>query len=92
MGAVRSSLLSSTHPVDLCTYLFRFSLDYGLAASDDLGVPLLLADGKLFMVACGTKVKILDARQPHRGCRVRILEGEFFGKTAFAPRNHLQVQ
>jgi len=61
------------------------------AASDDLGVPLLVADGKLFMVACGTKVKILDARQPQRGCRVRILEGEFFGKTAFAPRKHLEV-
>jgi DNA-binding winged helix-turn-helix (wHTH) protein len=60
-------------------------------AGDDLGIPLLVEAGKLLMVPCGTKVKILDARQPQRGCPIRILEGEFYGQKAFAPRTHLAL-
>jgi len=60
-------------------------------AGDDLGVPLLVEAGKLLMVPCGIQVKILDARQPQRGCPIRILEGEFYGQKAFAPREHLAV-
>lgn len=61
------------------------------AAKDDLGISLLVAGGKLLMVACGTKVKILDARDPQRGCQVRILGGEFIGERAFVPRKHLEI-
>jgi len=61
------------------------------AANDELGIPFLLAGGQVLMVACGTMVRILEARQPERGCRVRILEGEFYGQKAFAPRKHLEV-
>jgi DNA-binding winged helix-turn-helix (wHTH) protein len=59
------------------------------AAGDDLGISLLVAAEKLLLVSCGTKVKILEARQPHFGCRVRILKGQFVGATAFAPRQFL---
>jgi DNA-binding winged helix-turn-helix (wHTH) protein len=59
------------------------------AASDDLGISLLVAAEKLLLVSCGTKVRILEARQPQFGCRVRILKGQFVGATAFAPRQFL---
>jgi DNA-binding winged helix-turn-helix (wHTH) protein len=59
------------------------------AAKDDLGISLLCADEKLLLVACGTKVKILDAPDPGQGFRVRILGGQFIGKKAFAPRKFL---
>jgi DNA-binding winged helix-turn-helix (wHTH) protein len=60
------------------------------AASDDLGISLLVAAEKLLLVSCGTKVKILEARQPQLGCSVRILKGQFVGATAFAPRQFLE--
>ena len=56
------------------------------AASDDLGISLLVADEKLLLVSCGTKVKILDASNAALGCSVRILGGQFVGERAFAPR------
>ena len=59
------------------------------AASDDLGISLLVADEKLLLVSCGTKVKILDASDPAVGCKVRILGGQFVGEKAFAPRTYL---
>jgi DNA-binding winged helix-turn-helix (wHTH) protein len=59
------------------------------AAKDDLGISLLVAAEKLLMVNNGTKVKILDARNPARGCKVRILGGQFVGEQAFAPRAFL---
>jgi len=59
------------------------------AASDDLGISLLTAAEKLLLVPCGTTVKILEAREPERGCRVRILKGHFIGRLAFAPREFL---
>lgn len=59
------------------------------AAKDDLGISLLVAAEKLLMVNSGTKVKILDARDPGHGCKVRILGGQFVGEQAFAPRVYL---
>src|SRR5271156_1570475 len=58
-------------------------------ASDDLGISLLVADEKLLLVSCGTKVKILDASNAALGCKVRILGGQFVGERAFAPRAYL---
>lgn len=60
------------------------------AARDDLGISLLVAAQKLLMVAGGTPVKILEAKNPEAGCRVRILQGQFIGETAFVPRKYLQ--
>jgi DNA-binding winged helix-turn-helix (wHTH) protein len=59
------------------------------AAKDDLGISLLVADEKLLLVKCGTKVKILDATNPTLGCKVRILGGQFVGEKAFSPRAYL---
>jgi DNA-binding winged helix-turn-helix (wHTH) protein len=59
------------------------------AAHDDLGISLLVADQKLLMIAEGTQVKILEAGNPELGCRVRILQGQFIGETAFVPRKNL---
>jgi DNA-binding winged helix-turn-helix (wHTH) protein len=58
-------------------------------AKDDLGISLLVADEKLFLVNCGTRVKVLDASKPEFGCHVRILGGQFVGQKAFAPRAYL---
>jgi DNA-binding winged helix-turn-helix (wHTH) protein len=59
------------------------------AAQDDLGISLLVADEKLLLVECGTKVKILDASNAGFGCKVRILGGQFVGAQAFARRAQL---
>jgi DNA-binding winged helix-turn-helix (wHTH) protein len=56
------------------------------AAQDDLGISLMVANEKLLLVSCGTKVKILSAANPAEGCYVRILGGQFVGEKAFAPR------
>jgi len=73
-------------PVDEGTLAEKESYE---AARDDLGLTLLVAAEKLLLVPCGTKVKILEARQPLAGCRVRILEGHFIGAIAFAPSKYL---
>jgi DNA-binding winged helix-turn-helix (wHTH) protein len=52
------------------------------AASDDVGLSLLIASQKLLMVPDGTPVRILEIRQTDSRCQVRILEGEHYGKTA----------
>jgi DNA-binding winged helix-turn-helix (wHTH) protein len=59
------------------------------AAQDDLGISLMVADEKLLLVSCGTKVKILEAANSTAGCKVRILGGQFVGEKAFAPRAYL---
>jgi DNA-binding winged helix-turn-helix (wHTH) protein len=59
------------------------------SAKDDLGISLLVAAEKLLLVECGTRVKILDARDVALGCKVRILGGQFVGEQAFAPRANL---
>jgi len=73
-------------PVDEDTLAEKESYE---AAHDDLGLTLMVAAEKLLLVPCGTKVKILEARQPLGGCRVRILEGHFIGVIAFAPSKYL---
>ena len=52
------------------------------AASDDVGLSLLIASQKLLMVLDGTPVRVLEIRQPDSCCQVRFLEGEHYGKTA----------
>ena len=59
------------------------------AAQDDLGISLMVADEKLLLITCGTKVKILEAAGSATGCKVRILGGQFVGEKAFAPRAYL---
>lgn len=53
-------------------------------ANDDVGLSLLIAAQKLFLVANGTPVRILELRDGSR-CLVRILDGEHYGKTALVP-------
>jgi len=52
------------------------------AASDDVGLSLLIASQKLLMVPDGTPVRVLEIRPPDSCCQVRFLEGEHYGKTA----------
>jgi hypothetical protein len=59
------------------------------AASDDVGLSLLIASQKLLMVPDGTQVRILEIQQPDSNCLVRILEGEHYGKTAVLPLKQL---
>src|SRR5438067_2082987 len=72
--------------VDEETATEREKLD---AANDDVGLSLLIASQRLLMVPNGTQVRILevDSTQPH--CRVRILDGEHYGKTAVVPLKQL---
>jgi DNA-binding winged helix-turn-helix (wHTH) protein len=55
------------------------------AANDDLGTSLLIAAQKLFLVANGTEIRILEVHQSVSRCVVRILDGEHYGKTALVP-------
>ncbi len=55
------------------------------AANDDVGLSLLIAAQKLFLVANGTPVRVLEFQQAASRCLVRILEGEHYGKTALVP-------
>src|SRR5438552_3646233 len=52
------------------------------AASDDVGLSLLIASQKLLMVPDGTPARMLEIRRPESCCQVRFLEGEHYGKTA----------
>ena len=55
------------------------------AAKDDVGLSLLIAAQKLFLVANGTPLRILEVQETMSRCQVRILEGEHYGKTALVP-------
>lgn len=55
------------------------------AANDDVGLSLLIAAQKLFLVANGTQVRVLEFQETAARCLVRILEGEHYGKTALVP-------
>src|SRR5215831_2557899 len=55
------------------------------AANDDVGVSLLIAAQKLFLVGNGTQVRVLEVQPSASRCLVRILEGEHYGKTALVP-------
>jgi DNA-binding winged helix-turn-helix (wHTH) protein len=59
------------------------------AANDDVGLSLLIAAQKLFMVHKGTSVRILEVQERASRCLVRILEGEHYGKTALVPLKFL---
>lgn len=76
-------------PVDAITLKEREKLE---AARDDLGLSLLFASRKLLLVRIGTRVKVLNVL-PEGSCpEVRILEGEFTGETALAPRKCLREE
>ncbi len=60
------------------------------AANDDLGLSMLIASRKILLLPSGTKVRVLESRQPHPSYQVRILEGEYVGETALVPRKHLE--
>lgn len=55
------------------------------AANDDVGLSLLIAAQKLFLVSNGTPVRILEVQETASRFLVRILEGEHYGKTALVP-------
>jgi len=55
------------------------------AANDDVGLSLLIAAQKLFLLARGTPVRILEVEETISRCKVRILDGEHYGKTALVP-------
>ena len=55
------------------------------AANDDVGLSLLIAAQKVFLVHKGTPVRILEVQETSSRCLVRILEGEHYGKTALVP-------
>jgi len=72
--------------VDEETATEREKLD---AASDDVGLSLLIASQRLLMVPNGTQVRILEVHPTHSRCQVRILDGEHYGKTAVVPLKQL---
>jgi DNA-binding winged helix-turn-helix (wHTH) protein len=55
------------------------------AVNDDVGLSLLIAAQKVFMIPKGTPVRILEVQETASRCLVRILEGEHYGKTAVVP-------
>ena len=55
------------------------------AASDDVGLSLLIASQRLLMVPRGMPVRIIEVKQSLSHCEARILEGEHYGKTALLP-------
>ena len=55
------------------------------AANDDVGLSLLIAAQKLFLVSNGTPIRILEVQETASRFLVRILEGEHYGKTALVP-------
>jgi len=55
------------------------------AANDDLGTSLLIAAQRLFLVANGTQIRVLEVDESASRCVVRILDGEHYGKTALVP-------
>lgn len=55
------------------------------AVNDDVGLSLLIAAQKVFIVPKGTPVRILEVQETASRCLVRILEGEHYGKTALVP-------
>lgn len=57
-------------------------------ANDKMGVSDLLYSGELFSVPSGTKVLILDISWGAH--KVRILEGDKYGKTGWLPSEYLK--
>ena len=59
------------------------------AANDDVGLSLLIAAQRVFLVPKGTPVRILEVHEAGSQCLVRILDGEHYGKTALVPLQSL---
>ena len=59
------------------------------AANDDVGLSLLIAAEKVFLVPKGTPVRILEFYEASSECLVRVLDGEHYGKTAIIPFHSL---
>lgn len=55
------------------------------AANDDVGLSMLIASHRLLMVPQDTPLRVVEADATSSACRVRILEGEHYGKTALVP-------
>lgn len=72
--------------VDEASAAEREKLD---AAKDDVGLSLLIAAQKLFLVANGTPLRILEFHETSSRCLVRILDGEHYGKTALVSLHSL---
>lgn len=72
--------------VDEASATEREKLD---AANDDVGLSLLIATQKMFLVPGSTPVRILDIHDGSSHCLVRILDGEHYGKTAIVPFHSL---
>jgi len=68
--------------IDEATAAEREKLD---AANDDVGLSLLIAAHRLFLLPDGTPLRILEFHEATSRCQVRILEGEHYGKTALVP-------
>jgi len=58
-------------------------------ANDTIGLRSLMLSGQIFSVPAGTKVLVLDNSLWH-GYKVRILEGDKFGKTGWLPSESLK--
>ena len=59
------------------------------SANDDVGLSLLIAAQRVFLVPRGTPVRILEVHEAASRCVVRILDGEHYGKTALVPLQSL---
>ena len=59
------------------------------SANDDVGLSLLIAAQRVFLVPRGTPVRILEVHEAASRCLVRILDGEHYGKTALVPLQSL---
>lgn len=59
------------------------------AANDDVGLSLLIAAQKVFLVPNGTPVRILEIQEVASRCLVRVLDGEHYGKAAVVPFDSL---
>ncbi|MGA2098413.1 MAG: winged helix-turn-helix domain-containing protein [Candidatus Acidiferrum sp.] len=55
------------------------------AASDDVGLSLLIAAQKLLLLPEGTPLRVLEVEETLGRCQGRILEGEHYSKTALVP-------
>ena len=72
--------------VDEASAAEREKLD---SANDDVGLSLLIAAQKVFLVPKGTPVRVLEVHEAGSQCLVRILDGEHYGKTALVPLHSL---
>lgn len=58
---------------------------------DDVGVAMMITEGRLLLVAVGQNVRLLAVETVAGWCEARILDGEHYGKTALIQRRSLQT-